>query len=42
MGGPEATFEISESIPLVVDVVERNAGVSGLRYTDRFGEILPW
>ncbi|MGF6241814.1 MULTISPECIES: SDR family NAD(P)-dependent oxidoreductase [Paraburkholderia] len=42
MGGPEATFEISESIPLVVDVVERNAGVPGLRYTDRFGEILPW
>jgi NAD(P)-dependent dehydrogenase (short-subunit alcohol dehydrogenase family) len=42
MGGPEATFEISESIPLVVDMVERNAGVPGLRYTDRFGEILPW
>jgi NAD(P)-dependent dehydrogenase (short-subunit alcohol dehydrogenase family) len=42
MGGEEATLEISESIPLVVDVIERNAGVPGLRFTDRHGEILPW
>jgi NAD(P)-dependent dehydrogenase (short-subunit alcohol dehydrogenase family) len=42
MGGEEATLSISESIPLVVDMVERNAGVPGLRYTDRHGEILPW
>ena len=42
MGGPEATFGIWESIPLVVDVVERNAGVPGLRFTDRHGVILPW
>jgi NAD(P)-dependent dehydrogenase (short-subunit alcohol dehydrogenase family) len=42
MGGEEASLEISDSIPLVVDVVERNAGVPGLRFTDRHGEILPW
>lgn len=42
MGGPEATFGISESIPLVVDVIERNVGVPGLRFTDRHGQILPW
>jgi NAD(P)-dependent dehydrogenase (short-subunit alcohol dehydrogenase family) len=42
MGGEEATLEISESIPFVVDMVERNAGVPGLRYADRHGEILPW
>lgn len=42
MGGDEATLEISDSIPLVVDMVERNAGVPGLRFTDRHGEILPW
>jgi NAD(P)-dependent dehydrogenase (short-subunit alcohol dehydrogenase family) len=42
MGGSEAALEISESIPAVVDIVERNAGVPGLRFTDRHGEILPW
>ena len=42
MGGEEASLEISDSIPLVVDVVERSAGVPGLRFTDRHGEILPW
>jgi NAD(P)-dependent dehydrogenase (short-subunit alcohol dehydrogenase family) len=42
MGGEEAALEISDSIPLVVDMVERNAGIPGLRFTDRHGEILPW
>jgi NAD(P)-dependent dehydrogenase (short-subunit alcohol dehydrogenase family) len=42
MGGEQASLEISDSIPLVVDVIERNAGVPGLRFTDRYGEILPW
>jgi NAD(P)-dependent dehydrogenase (short-subunit alcohol dehydrogenase family) len=42
MGGEEATLEISDSIPLVVDMVERNAGIPGLRFTDRHGEVLPW
>jgi NAD(P)-dependent dehydrogenase (short-subunit alcohol dehydrogenase family) len=42
MGGEEASLEISDSIPLVVDMVERSAGVPGLRFTDRHGEIIPW
>ncbi len=42
MGGQEASFEISDSIPLVVDVVERSAGTPGLRFIDRFGAVLPW
>lgn len=29
MGGDEATLEISDSVPLVIDVVERNAGGPG-------------
>jgi hypothetical protein len=32
----------SDSIPLVVKMVERNAGVPGVRFTNRHGEILPW
>ncbi|MGU7779400.1 SDR family NAD(P)-dependent oxidoreductase [Burkholderia sp. PU8-34] len=42
MGGANATLEISESIPLVIDVVERSAGIPGLRFVNRHGEILPW
>jgi NAD(P)-dependent dehydrogenase (short-subunit alcohol dehydrogenase family) len=42
MGGDAATLGISDSIPLVVDIVERNAGIPGLRFTDRHGEVLPW
>ena len=42
MGGEEAALEISDSIPVVVDMVERNAGIPGLRFTDRHGEVLPW
>jgi hypothetical protein len=42
MGGEQAALEISDSIALVVDVIERNAGVPGLRFTDRHGEILAW
>ncbi len=42
MGGPAASFEISDSIPLVADMVERNAGIPGVRFLDRYGDILPW
>lgn len=42
MGTEEALLDVSESIPLVVDVVTQNAGKPGLRYVDRFGEIIPW
>lgn len=42
MGTADAHLEVSDSIPLVVDVVTQSAGKPGLRYTDRFGETLPW
>jgi NAD(P)-dependent dehydrogenase (short-subunit alcohol dehydrogenase family) len=42
MGTQDATLDVSESIPLVADVVAQNAGKPGLRYVDRFGEIIPW
>jgi len=42
MGTQDATLEISDSIPLVVDTVVKNSGVPGLRYTDRHGNLLPW
>ncbi|MCG5073219.1 SDR family NAD(P)-dependent oxidoreductase [Paraburkholderia tagetis] len=42
MGGEDAALETGESIPLVVDVVEQSAGVPGLRFVNRHGEILPW
>jgi hypothetical protein len=41
MGGDKATLVISDSIPLVVDMVERNTGIPGLCFTDCHGEILP-
>ncbi|WP_186160076.1 SDR family NAD(P)-dependent oxidoreductase [Burkholderia gladioli] len=42
MGGEEASLSIEESIPKVVEMVERNRGKAGLRFVDRFGETLPW
>ncbi|TRW89040.1 SDR family NAD(P)-dependent oxidoreductase [Mycolicibacterium sp. 018/SC-01/001] len=42
MGGPDAKLDISESIPALVDTVDAQRGVPGLRYLDRFGETVPW
>lgn len=42
MGSQDALLDVSESIPLVVDVVTRNAGVPGLRFLNRHGAELPW
>lgn len=42
MGTDSAALSIEQSIPLVVDLVTRRAGVPGLSFTDRFGEPLPW
>ncbi|WP_201313405.1 SDR family NAD(P)-dependent oxidoreductase [Dyella sp. EPa41] len=42
MGGPDATLDISESIPRVVDVVTSQTGCSGLQYLNRLGETVPW
>lgn len=42
MGTDDANLEISDSIPLVADLVEQSGGTPGLRYVDRFGETIPW
>ena len=42
MGGSNATLSVEESIPLVVDTVEANAGKQGLRYLDRFNKPISW
>jgi len=42
MGGQGAALEVNESIPLVVDVVTRQTGCSGLQYLNRLGETVPW
>ena len=42
MGTDDASLDVSESIPLVADVVAQNAGKAGLRYVDRFNQIIPW
>ncbi|MFF1375869.1 hypothetical protein [Streptomyces sp. NPDC058308] len=40
--GPGAPLAPHESIPAVVDVLEAQAGASGLRFLDRHGEPVPW
>jgi hypothetical protein len=42
MGTSAATLSIEESIPFVVETVERGRGRAGLRFIDRNGRTLPW
>jgi NAD(P)-dependent dehydrogenase (short-subunit alcohol dehydrogenase family) len=42
MGGPAAALSIAESIPRVVDIIERCAGKPGLSYLDYRGESVRW
>ena len=42
MGGPAASLSVEESIPFVVDSIERNRGKAGLRFIDRNNRALPW
>jgi NAD(P)-dependent dehydrogenase (short-subunit alcohol dehydrogenase family) len=42
LGGPDAPLTPEESIPAVVDVLEKQAGIPGLRFLDRHGETVPW
>ncbi len=42
LGGPDAPLDPEKSIPAVVDVLEAQAGVPGLRFLDRHGEPVPW
>ncbi|MEU1393684.1 MULTISPECIES: SDR family oxidoreductase [unclassified Nonomuraea] len=42
LGGPGAPLLPEESVPAVVDVLEAQAGLPGLRFLDRHGETVPW
>ncbi|WP_314148946.1 SDR family NAD(P)-dependent oxidoreductase [uncultured Leifsonia sp.] len=42
MGGDGAPFSIADSIPPLVDTIEAQSGIAGLRYLDRHGETVPW
>jgi hypothetical protein len=42
MGTSAATLSIEESIPFLVETVERSRGRAGLRFIDRNGRTLPW
>ncbi|MEV6830737.1 SDR family NAD(P)-dependent oxidoreductase [Amycolatopsis sp. NPDC051102] len=42
LGGPDAPLDPEESIPRVVDVLEKQAGARTLRFLDRHGEVVPW
>src|ERR1700743_3858303 len=42
MGTQAATLSIEESIPFVVENVQRSRGRAGLRFIDRNGRTLPW
>jgi NAD(P)-dependent dehydrogenase (short-subunit alcohol dehydrogenase family) len=42
LGGPDATLEIDESIPRVVDQLEAVSGTTGLRFINYDGKTLPW
>jgi NAD(P)-dependent dehydrogenase (short-subunit alcohol dehydrogenase family) len=42
MGGQGAALEVADSIPPLVDTVDGQRGIPGLRYLDRFGATVPW
>jgi hypothetical protein len=42
LGGPDAMLEISESIPPLVDTVDAQHGIPGLRFLDRHGKAVAW
>ena len=42
LGGPNATLEIGDSIPPLVDTVGAQRGVPGLQYLDRHGKTVAW
>ncbi|MEU5696861.1 SDR family NAD(P)-dependent oxidoreductase [Actinosynnema sp. NPDC020468] len=42
LGGPDAPWEPRDTVPALVDVIEAQAGVPGLRFLDRHGDSVPW
>ncbi|GAA5112763.1 SDR family oxidoreductase [Pseudonocardia adelaidensis] len=42
LGGPAAPLTIGESIPGIVDTIEKHAGKGGLHFVDHRNQTLPW
>jgi NAD(P)-dependent dehydrogenase (short-subunit alcohol dehydrogenase family) len=42
LGGPSAPLTIDESVPGVVDTIEKHAGEGGLRFLDYRDQTVPW
>ena len=42
MGGPDASLDIEDSIPRVVDTLSSQSGRAGLRYLDYLGHTVRW
>jgi NAD(P)-dependent dehydrogenase (short-subunit alcohol dehydrogenase family) len=42
LGGPDALLSIDQSIPGVVDTVERHRGEPGLQFLDYRDQVVPW
>ncbi|WP_448101361.1 SDR family NAD(P)-dependent oxidoreductase [Luteibacter jiangsuensis] len=42
LGGDEAPYTVEESIPLILDVIQRKRARPGLEYLDRDGKTVPW
>ncbi|MFD9789879.1 SDR family oxidoreductase [Streptomyces sp. NPDC059070] len=42
LGGPDADLSVEESVPGVVETIERNQGKPGLRFLDHEGNTVPW
>ncbi|BDM70081.1 hypothetical protein HEK616_35680 [Streptomyces nigrescens] len=40
--GPEASFTVEESVPLLVDFLLSELGTPVLAYLDRSGQTVPW
>ena len=42
LGGPDAALSVEQSVPALVDLVERHRGAGGHRYIDIEGREVPW
>ena len=42
LGGPEAPFNVEDTVPDIVDALIAQRRVPGLRYLDRNGQTVPW
>ncbi|MGN6480763.1 SDR family oxidoreductase [Luteibacter sp.] len=42
LGGDDAPYTVEESIPLILDVIQKKRSRPGLEYLDRDGKAVPW